>query len=142
VTRRALWGGIELDDDPSRLDLDVIVAFLRTTYWGARRPVSMIEGAIRDSHRVVGLYDGARQIGFARAVSDGHVVAYLADVYVLPGYRGRGLGAELVGEMIERGPLANVRWMLHTKDAHDLYRRFGFHEPDGRALERDLRLPD
>ena len=55
---------------------------------------------------------------------------------VLPAHRGRGLGVELVGEMVENGPLADVKWMLHTRDAHDLYRRFGFTEPDERVLQR------
>lgn len=76
-------------------------------------------------------------VGFARALSDGHALAYLADVYVEPGCRGEGLGVALVEEMIERGPGAGFRWMLHTSDAHGLYERFGFAPPDGRYLERD-----
>jgi predicted N-acetyltransferase YhbS len=66
-------------------------------------------------------------------------LVYLADVYVLPSYRGRGLGAELVREMVENGPYANERWLLHTDDAHDLYRRFGFAEPNYKVMERPPR---
>ena len=71
-------------------------------------------------------------------MSDGHI-AYLADVYVLPEYRGRGLGTELIAETLERGPYANVRWLLHTSDAHDLYGRFGFAGASERVMERQRR---
>jgi len=74
-------------------------------------------------------------VGFARAYGDGGC-AYLADVYVLPGHRGAGLGKALVRMMIEDGPGAGWRWMLHTSDAHGLYRRFGFAAPSRRYLER------
>ena len=63
-------------------------------------------------------------------------MTYLADVYVLPEYRGHGLGVELVREMIDNGPYANRRWMLHTADAHTLYEKFGFGPPSERVMER------
>jgi GNAT superfamily N-acetyltransferase len=63
-------------------------------------------------------------------------VAYLADVYVLAEHRGRGLGTELVRFTVEDGPHAGLRWMLHTRDGHGLYERFGFAPPDERYLER------
>jgi ribosomal protein S18 acetylase RimI-like enzyme len=75
-------------------------------------------------------------VGFARAFTDGVSLVYLADVYVLPEYRGRGLGVELVREMVENGPFANLRWILHTRDAHALYRKLGFAEPSERVMER------
>jgi GNAT superfamily N-acetyltransferase len=75
-------------------------------------------------------------VGFARAVSDGVALAYLADVYVEPTVRGRGLGVALVRFMVDGGPGAAFRWSLHTRDAHDLYARFGFAPPDGTYLER------
>jgi GNAT superfamily N-acetyltransferase len=99
-----------------------------------RAPV--VERLVREADRIVGLYDGERQIGFARAFTDGTSLAYLADVYVLAPYRGRGLGAELVREMVENGPFVRLRWLLHTRDAHGLYRRFGFDTPSERMLER------
>jgi GNAT superfamily N-acetyltransferase len=63
-------------------------------------------------------------------------VAYLADVYVLQEFRGRGLGLGLVREMIEKGPYAALKWLLHTRDAHGLYCKLGFAEPSPRVLER------
>ena len=74
-------------------------------------------------------------VGFARAFGDGGS-AYLGDVYVLPSHRGAGLGKAIVAMMVEEGPGAGFRWMLHTSDAHGLYRSFGFAPPDGRYLER------
>jgi len=61
---------------------------------------------------------------------------YLADVYVLAEYRGRGLGLELVRETIEGSSWLDLKWLLHTKDAHGLYRKLGFAEPDERVMER------
>ena len=63
-------------------------------------------------------------------------MSYLADVYVLEEHRGRGLGVELVRFSVDEGPFARTRWYLHTRDAHELYRRFGFDTPGPRALER------
>jgi predicted N-acetyltransferase YhbS len=87
---------------------------------------------------VVGAFDretGA-QVGFARATSDGVSIAYLADVHVVAGARGQGIAKAMVRTMIDEGPGAQFRWMLHTEDAHDLYRPFGFSAPNGTYLER------
>jgi ribosomal protein S18 acetylase RimI-like enzyme len=135
--RRELDNGLVLDDDPTRVDVEAVHDFLANeSYWATGRPRELVERLIREADRVVGLYDGDRQIGFARAFTDGAALVYLADVYVLPEYRGRGLGVELVREMVENGPYATLRWSLHTKDAHRLYRRFGFGEPSERVMER------
>lgn len=101
--------------------------------------------SIDGSWRVVGVYESAtgRQVGFARAVSDGVTTAYLADVFVIADARGHGLGKELVREMIDNGPGAGLRWMLFTADAHELYRQFGFAEHTrGRFLERPGANPE
>jgi RimJ/RimL family protein N-acetyltransferase len=74
-------------------------------------------------------------VGFARAISDGGT-AYLADVYVRPEHRGAGLGQAIVAMMVEAGPGAGFRWMLHTADAQSLYRRFGFAPPPDSSMER------
>ena len=135
--RRELGDGLVLDDDPARVDVDAVHDFLANeSYWAAGRPRDVVEGLVRDADRVVGLYDGGRQVGFARAFTDGTSLVYLADVYVLPAYRGRGLGVELVREMVDNGPYAHLRWCLHTRDAHGLYRRFGFDTASERVLER------
>ena len=134
-------GAYELDDDVSRVDLDVVWEFLSTeAYWARWRTREQVEQQVRTAWRVVGVYETAsgRQVGFARAFSDGVGMAYLADVFVVAAARGAGLGKEIVREMIDNGPGANFRWMLHTSDAHDLYRKFGFAEhAEGRYLERE-----
>ena len=134
---RGLDGGVELDDDKSRVDRAEVHRFLsEESYWAAGRPRETQDRLIHEASRVVGVYDGDRQIGFSRAFSDGVSVAYLADVYILSEYRGRGLGEELVREMVENGPYAGVRWLLHTTDMHPLYRKLGFEDPNYKVLER------
>ncbi|HEX3911571.1 MAG TPA: GNAT family N-acetyltransferase [Solirubrobacteraceae bacterium] len=126
--RRELPGGFELDDDRTRIDVDAVHAFIsKESYWGLGRPREPVVQAIAGSARVLGLYEEDRQIGFARAVSDGVTLAYLADVYVLAPYRGRGLGIELVREIVENS-FGAVRWMLNTVDAQGLYEKLGFSE--------------
>ena len=135
--RRRLGEGIEVDDDPRRIDLAVVHDYLANeSYWARGRPYEVVERLVQEAQRVVGLYDGDRQIGFARAFTDGVSLVYLADVYVLPEYRRRGLGVELIREMVDNGPLAGLRWILHTRDAHGLYAKFGFGEPSERVMER------
>ncbi len=134
---RELDDGLELDDAKERTDLDEVHRFLsEEAYWAKGRPRETQERLVREASRVVGLYLDGRQVGFCRAFTDALSVAYLADVYVLPELRGRGLGEELVREMIDNGPYANVKWLLHTSDAHPLYRKFGFEEPSYKVLER------
>jgi GNAT superfamily N-acetyltransferase len=135
-------GDYELDADPDRVDLDALWRFLSTeAYWARWRSRADVEEQLRTAWRVVGCYapDGA-MVGFARAVSDGLALAYLADVYVLAEHRGRGLATALVREMIDNGPGRDFLWMLHTRDAHGLYRKFGFAVPDQRYLERPAQL--
>jgi len=134
---RDLGDGLQLDDDKSRIDVAEVHRFLsEEAYWAKGRPLETVERLLREASRVVGLYDRDRQIGFCRSFTDGLALAYLADVYVLPEYRGRGLGEELVREMVENGPFAHVKWLLHTEDMHPLYRKFGFAEPNYKVLER------
>ena len=133
----------ELDDDPPRVDHDSVWRFLSTeAYWGRWRAPADLDAQLDGSWRVVGAYEAASgaMVGFARAVSDGVAFAYLADVFVLESCRGLGVGAELVRAMVELGPGARFRWALHTSDAHELYRRFGFQPPDDTFMERPGRL--
>lgn len=134
---RVTAGQYELDDDPGRVDVAAAAGFLTTeAYWARWRSPEVIGHQIAAAWRVVGAYDQAgAMVGFARAFSDG-ASAYLADVYVLPAHRGTGLGTAIVALMVDDGPGPQLRWMLHTRDAHDLYRRFGFAPPDDRYLER------
>ena len=134
---RDLGDGLQLDDDQARVDVAEVHRFLsEESYWAVGRPQETVERLIKEASRVVGLYDGDRQIGFCRAFTDGVASAYLADVYVLPEYRGRGLGEALVGELFESGPYAAVTWLLHTTDMHPLYRKLGFEDPSYKVLER------
>jgi GNAT superfamily N-acetyltransferase len=135
--RRKLPAGFEVDDDRERIDVEAVHDFVSNhSYWAPGRAREEQERLVREAQRVVGVYHEGRQIGFARAVSDGASVTYLADVYVLPEYRGRGLGVELIREMVENGPYADKRWILHTADAHALYEKFGFGPPSERVMER------
>ncbi|MFL5842822.1 MAG: GNAT family N-acetyltransferase [Thermoleophilaceae bacterium] len=136
--RRELAGGYELDDDPGRLDVDAVHAYIGgESYWAKGRTRERMQEAIDGSRRVVGVYapDGS-QVGFCRVVSDGVTFGYLADVYVLAEHRGHGLGVELVREAVETEPWRRMKWYLATSDAHGLYRKFGFDTPSERALER------
>ena len=136
--RRELPGGFELDDDPLRIDLDAVYRYLsEESYWAKGRPRETVERLVREASRVVGLYHDGGQVGFCRAVTDGVTIVYLADVYVLPDFRGRGLGVELAREMVENGPYATLRWILHTADAHGLYERLGFGRPGELTMERE-----
>ena len=135
--KRDLGDGYELDDDPARIDREAVHRYLsEESYWARGRSREVQDDLIENAARVIGLYHEGHQVGFTRALSDGHVQSYLADFYVLGEHRGRGLGVELVRFSVDEGPLAKTKWFLHTADAHDLYRKFGFAEPGERTLER------
>ena len=133
--RRELPDGYELDDDPSRVDLDVVHRFLSDeSYWAAGRPRATVERLVREAARVVGVYRGDEMVGFCRVSSDDAAYAFLCDVFVLEPHRGRGLGVEIVREAVDGGPQRDLPWYLGTSTAHELYRRFGFGEPDVERL--------
>lgn len=136
--KRELPDGYELDDDPDRIDIDAVHAYISgESYWGQGRPREMVARVVRKADRVVGLYKDGDLVGFCRAVTDeGARVAYLADVYVLAEHRRRGLGLEIVREMVDNGPLAGNTWLLHTRDMHRLYAKVGFGPPGERLMER------
>jgi GNAT superfamily N-acetyltransferase len=135
--RRDLDDGYELDDDRARLDRDAVHTYLGgVSYWAEGRTRERQDELIAASAVVMGLYKDGNQVGFARAVDcDAAGFVYLADVYVLDEHRGRGLGVELIREIVEHGPLAGRRWVLHTRDMHSLYEKFGF-GPNVRLMER------
>jgi GNAT superfamily N-acetyltransferase len=138
--RRELPGGYELDDDRGRIDREAVHRYLSDeSYWAQGRARETQDALIDNAARVVGLYHGTTQVGFSRAISDGHVQSYLADVYVLQEHRGHGLGVELVRFSVDEGPLAGTKWILHTADAHGLYRKLGFVDPGAAMLERPRR---
>ena len=115
-----------ISTDPGRLDLEAIWRFLRTAYWSPNVPREVVERSIGRS-LVFGLYADGEQVGFARVVTDGATFAWIADLFVLEGHRGRGLGVWLVETVLSHPDLREVRQIvLGTADAHELYRRFGF----------------
>jgi GNAT superfamily N-acetyltransferase len=135
--RRELPGGYELDDDRGRIDLDAVHAFIGgESYWAKGRTREVMAAAIDGAARVIGLYKGQSQVGFARVISDSTTYAYLADVYVLDAHRGHGLGVELIRMAVEGEPWSDMSWHLRTRDAHSLYEKFGFRPASERSLER------
>lgn len=121
--------GLTISTDSARLDFDAVCDFLTRAYWAKGRPREATERAYANS-LVFGLYDGSRQIGVARVVSDFAIFAYLMDVFVHEDFRGRGLGKWLLETIFAYPELKNVRrWMLATSDAHELYARYGFKSP-------------
>jgi GNAT superfamily N-acetyltransferase len=135
--------GYEISDDRARLDVDAIWSYLHGAYWSPGVPRDVVERAIEGS-LCFGLYapDGS-QVGFARAVTDGVTFLWLADVFVLEQHRGRGLGVWLVESVLADSRLSGVRTtMLATRDAHELYERFGFEPlPDPGRWMRRWRIP-
>ena len=117
-----------ISTDPSRLDMNALYYFLSRSYWGKTRPRERNDEAFANS-LVFGMYDGSRQMGMARVVTDFSIVAYLCDVFIHEDYRGHGLGKWLMQSMLEHPDLKHVRrWLLVTDDAHGLYQQFGFEQ--------------
>jgi GNAT superfamily N-acetyltransferase len=115
-----------LSSDPTRLDLELIHAFLSTSYWSLGLPREVLLRAI-DGSLCFGIYQGESQVGFARVITDKATFAYLCDVFVLESYRGRGLGHWLMEAVVSHPDLRGLRrFVLVTRDAHGLYEQFGF----------------
>lgn len=112
--------------DPARQDLDVIHGFLSRSYWAREISKETVKRAVEGSLCFALLHEG-KQVGFARVVSDRATVAYLADVFVVEAYRGRGLSKWLMECVCAHPDLQHLRrWVLSTADAHGLYEKFGF----------------
>ncbi len=123
-----------ISTDPARLDLEVIHGYLYHCYWSPGIPRAAVAQAIQHS-LCFGLYEENKQIGFARVVTDYTSFAYLADVFVLPERRGDGLGVWLIECVIHCPALASLRsFVLATRDAHGLYRKFGFEAADNHLM--------
>ncbi|HKE20022.1 MAG TPA: GNAT family N-acetyltransferase [Kofleriaceae bacterium] len=124
-------GELVISTDPERLDLDMVHGYLAgESYWARGVPRERLERAIRHS-LCFGLYDGDRQIGFARIVTDRATFAYLCDVFLLEPHRGRGLGTWMMESISAHPDLTGLRrWLLATRDAHPFYRQLGWSAPD------------
>jgi len=129
--KREIGAGLEIDDDPERVDVDEVFRFLSDeAYWVPGRSRETIEGLVRESTRVIAAYDGDRLVGFARVVSDRSNFAWLGDVFVVESHRGRGIGTEIVRDAVEYEPERDLVWYLSTRDARGLYERLGFRPAD------------
>ena len=134
------FGDYLISTDPARLDGEVIHGFLRESYWAEGIPRELVERAILNS-LCFGVYSRNQQIAFARVVSDYATFAYIADVFVLAPWRGRGISKALMAEIVHHPDLQQLRrWLLGTKDAHGLYQRYGFTAP--RFPERQMERTD
>jgi N-acetylglutamate synthase-like GNAT family acetyltransferase len=119
-------GKFLLSTDRSLVDANVVHAFLTEAYWSKGIPRETVERAIRNS-LCFAILDGSRQVGFARVISDFATYAYLADVFVIEEYRGRGLSSWLMECIVAHPDLQGLRrWTLATRDAHGLYAKYGF----------------
>jgi GNAT superfamily N-acetyltransferase len=128
MTRGWRRDGYLISTDASMLDLEVVHGYLSRSYWAAGVPEDVVRRSIENS-LCFGVYWGEEQAGFARVVTDRATFAYLADVFVLEEHRGQGIGKWLVEVILSHPDLQGLRrWMLATRDAHDLYRRYAFTE--------------
>ncbi len=130
-------GEYTISTEKSRLDMEAIVAFLGRAYWAQGRPRNAIARSIENS-LCFGLYAGERQVGFARVITDYAIFAYLCDVFIDEQCRGNGLGKWLMSAIMGHPDLQGLRrWLLATRDAHGLYKQFGWTElrEPGRWME-------
>jgi GNAT superfamily N-acetyltransferase len=119
-------GEFSISTDRERLSLNVVHGFLTSCYWAKGIPREVVARSIAHS-LCFGIYEGDAQVGFARVVSDFATMAYLGDVFVLESHRGRGLSKWLLECIVQHPALQNLRrWILLTRDAHELYSQFGF----------------
>jgi|SRR5882762_319376 len=119
-------GEFLISTDKSRVDIDAVHGFLSRSFWAQGIPREIVARSIAGS-LCFGIYEGKKQIGFARVISDFATYAYLGDVYVLEEYRGQGLSKWLMECILRHPDLEGLRrWCLSTRDAHGLYRKFGF----------------
>jgi len=128
----------EISTDKKRLDLSMVHNFLANeSYWAAGIPLEVMKKSI-DNSLCFGVYHQGRQVGFARVVTDYATTAYVGDVFIIESYRGRGLGKRLIKTIVDHPELEGLRlWFLGTRDAHDLYRKYGFKKvAETPAMER------
>lgn len=135
-------GEFEISADPARIDLDTVHGFLAASYWAHGIPRETAQRSIENS-LCFGIYHGARQVGFARVVTDRATYAYLADVFVLAAYRGRGLSKWMMDCIMAHPELQGLRrWMLATQDAHGLYLQYGFSALKAPERWMEIHRPD
>lgn len=131
-----------ISTDSSRFDVEMIYTFLTNCYWAKGIPRETVQRSI-DNALCFGVFDSARQVGFARVITDRATYAYIGDVFILESHRGRGLSKLLMKAIMEHPELQGFRrWSLVTDDAHGLYRQFGFTSPANPQKYMELLNPD
>ena len=135
--------GFIISTDKSRLDMNVIFDYLSNrSYWAKGIRMDMVKRAAENSI-CFGVYENDKQIGYARVVTDKATIGYIGDVFILKTHRGRGLSKWLMECILKHPELQGFRrWILLTKDAHGLYKQFGFNEPEEPATYMELRKKD
>jgi GNAT superfamily N-acetyltransferase len=131
--------GLVLSTDRSKVDVDLVLGLLVQSHWGGTMTRDRLERAVENSI-CLGVYDGARQLAFARAVTDLATYAYLTDVIVVESARGRGIASWMIEVLLQHPDLQGLRRIaLLTRDARALYERFGFTADPPRSLYMELR---
>lgn len=121
------------------LKLEEVVRLMKTTYWADKRPTAQIEKSMRHSYCFGIFVEGEERLaGFARVISDCATTYYLCDVVIDTEYRGRGLGTALVSHIVSSPEYQGLRGILITRDAHALYRKFGFEVLNERVMVKSL----
>lgn len=121
-------GEYTISTDKRKLNVVVIHRYLRNSYWAKNKPIYLVKKSIKGSI-CFGVYHQNQQVGFARVITDSATFGYLADVFILPHYQGKGLGKLLIKTIMEHPDFQGFRsWSLATKDAHGLYVKYGFKE--------------
>jgi GNAT superfamily N-acetyltransferase len=134
--------GIEVSTDVARLDVEALHAFLSQSYWSPGLPRAVLERALSNS-LCFGAYEGGRQVGFARVVTDRATFAWVCDVFVVESHRRRGIADALMGAVTSHPELQGLRrWSLATRDMHALYRRHGFLPLADARRAMEIRRPD
>ncbi|MBK8352412.1 MAG: GNAT family N-acetyltransferase [Saprospirales bacterium] len=133
----------QISTDKNLLQVNIIHSFLADeSYWAKDIPKNIVEKAISNS-LCFGVYKNDIQVGFARVISDFATFAYLCDVFIVTEHRGKGLSKWLMEKIMQHPDLQNLRrWTLGTRDAHELYRKFGFREPDNNCNNMEIRIAD
>jgi GNAT superfamily N-acetyltransferase len=136
------FDGYLISSDKNLLDINTVHQFLHACYWAEGIPRAVVEKSIQNSV-CFGIYQGKTQLGFARVITDYATFAYIGDVFVLESHRGKGLSKELMRIIMNHPDLQNLRrWVLVTRDAHDLYRKFGFQTLERPERYMELLNPD
>ncbi|NOX88832.1 MAG: GNAT family N-acetyltransferase [Calditrichaeota bacterium] len=131
--------GFWITTDKSLFDLSTIHDFLSNSYWAKGRDMQTVRSTIEHS-LCFGLFDGNRQIGFARVITDYTTFGYIADVFILPEYQGKGLGSYLMENILGSPQLKKIkRFMLATSDAHTFYQKFGFKKLQNPEIYMEMR---